>query len=270
MILSCPSIFQNLAYFKKKGYGRNIKPKILISHGSVLDKYIKIYVEDAFGCKVINAYGSAESSSEAVIAIECMEGILHIHHDYYHVEVIDKNMELVGNEEKGHIVITRLFGKATPIVRYTGMDDWITLCNDYNCSCGLRTPIIKNGVAGRISTSIITPDGTIYPEASFISIYDVLVKYNTQKVKQFQIIQKKINEIDINIVIDEDLKNIGPPVDLLFKEIKKIHQLKVGPNVKINVKEAKNILSEKNKPTSTIISNLTLETKQKVLDKIKF
>lgn len=265
MILAHPTTFQYLAHLKKKGYGKNLKPKILISHSCVLDKYIKTYAEDVFGCKIINAYGSVEASSEAIIAGECLEGIWHIYHDFYHVEVVNDNMELVDEGERGHIVVTRFFGKATPIVRYTGMDDWITLSYDYDCKCGLKTPIIKSGVSGRISSSIVTPDGTIYPAASFANIHTVLKKLNTQKVQQFQIVQKKIDEIDINIIIDEDLRDIGPSVDFLFEEIKKIHQEKTGSNVKINVIEVRDIPSGKNKPAALIVSKLTLEEKKKIL-----
>ena len=237
----------------------------LIFITNIHDKYIKNFVEDVFRCKIINAYGSTEASSESVIAAECLEGIWHIYHDFYHVEVVNEDMELVDEGERGHIVVTRFFGKATPIVRYTGMDDWITLSYDYKCKCGLKTPIIKGGVSGRISSSIVTPDGTIFPAASFVNIHTVLKKLNTQKVQQFQIVQKKIDEIDINIIIDEDLRDIGPSVDFLFEEIKKIHQKKAGSNVIINVIEVRDIPSEKNKPAALIVSKLTLEEKQKIL-----
>jgi len=265
MILSYPSTFRNLAYLKKKGLGDNINPKILIACGSVLDEYTKSYIEDSFGCRIINLYGSTEACAEAPIAVECLEGIWHINQDYFHVESIDENMNLVGEGERGHLVLTRLFGKATPFIRYTGMDDWITLTYDYECSCGLRTPIIKGGVAGRVSGSIITPEGIIYPGASFANIHAVLTKLKTHKVQQFQIIQKRIDEIDINLIIDDDLRIVGPSVDLIFNEIKKIHQEKAGPNIKINVNEVKEIKSEKDKPAPLIISKLSMEQRKKAL-----
>ena len=70
-----------------------------------------------------------------------------------------------------------------------------------------------------------------------------------------------------NIIIDDDLREIGPSIDLLFKNIKEIHQEKIGPKVKINVKEVKEIPSEKNKPSPLIISKLQPEIKRKYLEK---
>lgn len=265
MILSYPATFQHLAYLKKKGYGENINPRVLISSASVLDQYTRSYVEDAFGCRILNVYGSTETSSESAIAFECMEGTWHINYDYFHVAAIDENMEVVDEGERGDIVVTRLFGRGTPIVRYTGVDDWVTLLQEYECSCGLCTPIIKGGVEGRVSSSIILPDGRLFPAASFASLYVVLKDLKTKKVRQFQIVQKKIDEIDILLVIDEDLRNIGPSIDLIFKKIKEIHQKKTGLQVAINVKEVKEIKSLKGKPAPLVISHVTPEKSFKVI-----
>jgi len=66
-------------------------------------------------------------------------------------------MDVVDFGKKGHIVLTRMLGRGTPFIRYTEMDDWATILQE--CECVLRTPIIKGGVEGRMSTSVILPDG---------------------------------------------------------------------------------------------------------------
>ncbi len=269
VILSYPVTYQHLAYLKKKGLGKNVNPKVLIVSGYLLDEYTRTYVEEAFGCNMYNGYGAAETSSEAAVAFECTEKTWHINHDYYHVETIDENMEITEPEKVGHIVVTRLFGKATPLIRYTGLDDWITLTDYKKCNCGLHTPTFKAGVEGRRNTSIILPDGKIFPAASFAILSPILNKLKTRKVKQFQIIQKKLDEIDILIVIDEDLKNTEPKTDVLFDKIKNIYREKVGSKIKINVIEVKEILSEKNKPAPLVISNLTNEERERIIDKSK-
>ena len=143
MILTYPVTFQNLAYLKNKGYGKNVNPRHLSVSGYLLDEYTRKYVEDAFNCKMYNGYGAAETSSEAGVAFECPQKVWHINHDFYHVETIDQNMELVEPGKIGHIVVTRFFGKATPIIRYTGLDDWVKITDYYDCSCGMRTPTFK-------------------------------------------------------------------------------------------------------------------------------
>ena len=254
IIYSYPATFFNLACYKRKGYGEHINPKALLVSGSVLEPYTRSYVEEAFGCKMYNGYGSVETSSEAPIAFECREGTWHINYDFFHVEVVNENQEIIENGKRGHIVVTRLFGKATPIIRYTGLDDWVILSDTEACPCGLRTPIIKDGVEGRKSDSIILPDGRLFPAASFANLYSILNELKTRKVRQFQIIQKKLDEIDILIIIDEDLREIGPSVDLILKKIQEIHQRKAGPNVQINVKEVTHISSQMGKPAPLVIS----------------
>ncbi len=265
LILSYPTTFQHLAYLRRRGQGTHINPKILNTSGSVLDNYTKHYVEDTFKSKMLNVYGSTEASSETPVAFECLEGTWHINYDFFNVEAIDEHQELVDEGELGHIVLTRLFGKATPIIRYTGMDDWIRLESDYQCSCGLHTPIIKGGVTGRVSSSILLPDGRLFPAASFANVHAVLTELHTQKIRQFQIIQKKLDEIEIHVVLDEQLRDVDPPVDVLFEKLKEKHQQKAGKNVLITIKEVSTIRAEKNKPAPLVVSKLTEEERKKIL-----
>lgn len=264
MIYSYPTTFKHLAYYKKNGGLDKVNPKLLYVSGAVTDDYTRSYVEEAFGCKMHNIYTSAEAAGE--IAFECEKGNWHLNYDHFHLEGIDQNMEVVGEGEIGKTVITRLFGKATPIIRYTGMDDWISISPVIKCSCGLNTPIIKGGVEGRVSASIILPDGRAYPAASFSSVGSVLNELKTQKVIQFQIIQKKINEIDILLIIDQQLRGNKPSLDVLFKKIKEKHQEKAGSQVKINVREAKpdEIKSTPGKPSPLVISNVEFEKGYKI------
>jgi phenylacetate-CoA ligase len=265
-MLSYPVTYQNLAYLKKKGFGKNLNPKVLLVGGYLLDDYTRAYVEDAFGCKMYNGYGAAETSSEASIAYECKHKTWHINHDFYHVEAIDKNLDVVENGKIGHIVVTRLFGKATPFIRYTGLDDWVTLTDVYDCACGLHTQTFKGGIEGRASTSIILSDGRVFPAASFAILSVVFKKMNTRKVTQFQIIQNKLDEFDILLVIDEDLRDSEPSFEEIVKKIKEVYQEKVGPNVVINVKEVKEIESPPNKPAPVVLSKLTEKERESIID----
>ncbi len=266
VIMSYPNVFQHLAFLKRKGYGKNIKPKLLWVGGSILDKYTRSYVEDAFGCKLLNIYPSVEA--EADIAFECMEGAWHINYDFFNLEAIDENFELVPSGERGHVVLTRLWGRGTPIIRYTGMDDLVKLNPLKKCCCGLVTPVIDGGVEGRKGANIVLPSGKVFPSGAFCFIESVLHNLKTFKVKQYQVIQKKIDEIDILIVIDNDLRNVGPSVDELFRSIKEIYEQKAGPGVIINVIEVDEIKGEPNsrKPPPVVVSNVTIEQGYKVFD----
>jgi phenylacetate-CoA ligase len=266
IVMTYPAIFQHLAFLKRKGYGKNIKPKLLWTGGAILDDYTRSYVEDAFGCKLLNIYPSVEAGAD--IAFECLKGHWHIHPDFFYLEAIDENNNLVEEGKRGHVVITRLWGRGTPIIRYTGMDDWVKLISSKKCDCGLSTPIIEGGVEGRMRANIVLPNGKFFPPGAFCFITPVLHNLKTFKVKQYQIVQKKIDQIDVLLVIDDELRNVGPSVEKIAKNIKEIYQKKVGPKVTINVKEVDKIVNEKDsrKPPPIVISHVKFEEGYKVLD----
>jgi phenylacetate-coenzyme A ligase PaaK-like adenylate-forming protein len=268
LIISYPAIFQHLAYLKRKGEGENVQPKLLQVGGDILDDYTRRYVEDAFCCRLLNIYLSVEA--QACIAFECFEGNWHIHSDFFYLEAIDQNNQLVTPGERGHLVLTRLWGKGTPIIRYTGMDDWITLSEEHEiCSCGLHSPILKKPVEGRMRTNIVLPNGTVFPPGAFCFIEPVLNDFHTFKVKQYQVIQKKINEIEILLVIDEDLRNVGASVEEIMMGIKKLYQMKTGPNVIISIREVPEIKGDakSGKPAPIVVSFVSREEGYKQLNK---
>jgi phenylacetate-CoA ligase len=267
LLITYPAIHQHLAYLKKKGYGENFNPKLLFSAGAMLDEYTRSYVQDVLGCRLLNVYPSVEAGSN--IAFECYEGHWHIHNDFFHLEAIDDNGEIVAPGERGHLVITKLYGRGTPIIRYSGMDDWVRITDYEKCSCGLTTPLIKNGVEGRARANIILPNGKIFPPGAFCFIEPILKKYNTYKVKQYQIIQKSIHEIEVLLVIDEDLRNVGTSLDVIKQSIKKLYQDKAGPDVKITITEVDEIKHPKDarKPPPIVVSNVTKNDGYKQLEK---
>ena len=259
IIMAYPAVFQHLAFFKRKGRGNNIKPKILWTGGAILDDYTKRYVEDAFNCPLLNIYPSVEAGAD--IAFECLEGSWHINHDFFELEAIDDDGQVVSPGERGRVVLSRLWGKGTPIIRYVGMEDWVRLSGEEKCNCGLNTPTIIGGVEGRMRANIVLPNGKVFPPGAFCFIEPVLHELNTFKVLQYQIVQKSLNEIQILVVIDEDLRSIGPSVEVIFEKIEKKYRDKVGPDVSIAVTEVKEIKhhTDASKPPPIVISNISPE-----------
>jgi phenylacetate-coenzyme A ligase PaaK-like adenylate-forming protein len=223
----------------------------------MLDEYTRKYVEDAFGCQMVNVYASCEAGSN--IAFECLKGSWHIHSDFFHIEAIDENSNLVAPKERGHMVITRLWGDATPIIRYSGMKDWITLSDGRRCSCGLQSPIFETIVEGRVMSNIVLPNGKVYPPSAFLFITSILTRSQPFKVRKFQIIQKKIDEIEIQLVIDNEVRNTGVSVEEIMRYIKKVYEDKVGPDVRISVVEVDKIIDDPNtgKPAPLVVSKVT-------------
>lgn len=253
----------NLANYLR-GYPRTIaKPKILATSGAILDSYTRGYIEDVFGCKIMDVYACVESG--CAIAFQCREGRYHIHSDFIILEAIDDKGERVAVGERGKSCLTKLYhGKGTPIVRYSGLDDWIIL-SDEKCPCGIETPLIER-IEGRISNNIVLPNGVVFPPGAFTFIADVLHELGTFKVKRYQIVQTDIYHIEIRVMIDEDLREIGPPVELILEKIEERYREKVGDEVKIEVKEVDKIEDDKvtGKPAPVVISHVDIK---KAIDK---
>ncbi len=268
VILAYPAIYQHLAFLKRKGYGKNIKPTVMYAAGALLDDYTRKYVEDAFGCRLLNSYQSVEA--HGIIATECIEGNWHVHTDRYITEAIDDDSNLVAPGERGHLVMTRLWGRGTPIVRYTGMDDWVRITPNKKCKCGWDTPVIEGGVEGRMRANIVLPNGKVFPPGAFCFVEPVLTKYKSFVVKKYQVVQNKLDEIEVLLVIDEDLRNVGASTDVIKKEIKENYENKVGPEVKVIIKEVDEIKNKENpmKPAPIVITKVKLEEGFKVLDNI--
>ncbi len=259
VIMTYPATFQHLAYLKRKGYGKNVNPRLCWTGGAILDEYTRSYVQDAFNCRLLNIYPSVEGGSD--IAFECKQGTWHVHDDFFHLEAIDEQQNIVEPGKRGHAVITRLWGRGTPIIRYIGMDDWITLDHDHHCSCGLKSTVIVGGVEGRKRANIVLPNGKVFPPGAFCFITPVLNRLNTFKVKQYQIIQWKKDEIEILLVIDESLRDTGPSVETIMDQIKKIYQEKAGPEVTITLKDVDKVTNpfDSTKQPPIVISYVSQE-----------
>ena len=253
-IYGFPQDMQLLAYIKKNGYLENVNPKLISTSGSILDSYSRSYIEEAFQCTVADMYGSVEMST---MACQCNEGNYHIFSDFLFLEFLDENNSPVSFGEPGNVIATRFFGGGTPFIRYTGLDDIATPI-DEKCSCGLNTPLIKK-IKGRISDCIILPNGKyLTPAILIIGIHNAIEKIKTDKVKQFQIIQKSIHEVEILIVIDENQIDKPPSIEKLFKNIEQEYNILFENLIDIKIKSVKNVIKENKtyKPAPLIISKI--------------
>jgi len=261
LLIAYTSVLVGLATLKIKGMGENVRPKYIVSSGEVLDEYTRKYIEDAFNTKVLNLYATTEGGT---IAFECTRGNLHINSDFVHVEVLDKEGNEVGDDEFGSIVITRLFPGGTPIVRYTGLNDIVSVSNK-KCDCGMHTPLLKN-LEGRKKDAIILPDGRIFPPATVpMPLAEAAEKLNTKQIRRFQFLQKNIDEIEIRVEIEE--RERGKPVEpeKLLEEIRKNYEKLFGEDVKVEVKEVKEVEKVDGYTKPIVISKLDTRMVEKAL-----
>ena len=262
LLIGYTSVLMGLSSLKNKGLGKKIKPKYMLSSGEVLDSYSRKYIEDAFNATVLNLYATTEGGT---IAFECLNKKLHINSDFVHVEVLDKNRKPVPKNKFGSVVVTRLYPGGTPIIRYTGHDD-IAIIDEKHCDCGIHTPVLKS-LQGRKKDAIILPDGRVFPPATIpMPIADAASKFNTYQLKRFQFVQRKIDDIEIRVEIDEEQRDKGVTVDKYLKEIEKNYRNLLGERVKVEVKEVKNVEKPKGAESAPlIISKIDKKKIEKVL-----
>jgi len=226
----------HLSLLKEKGLGKNVSPKYIASTGSVLDDSLKKFIEKTFNAHVFEAYGATESGP---IAFQCKNGNFHVMSDLVFLEFM-KNDKPVDSREAGNLIVTKLYGKGTPIIRYNAVNDIVAPFYE-KCNCGLSGSLLEK-IYGRDDLSLLLTGGRVLLPSAISNIYSrVLYELKTNKVKDTKIIQHSLKKIEIQIVIDEKLRNKGASIEEIFSLIKNGFQEKVGSDVEIFMKEVRKL-----------------------------
>lgn len=235
---SDPPVLMKIAILKNEGLGKDINLKYLFSSGSMLDNYTRQYVENAFNAKLLDTYGATESGP---VAFESLQGDgYHVNSDFVYLEFLDEEQKHVPYGKAGRLVVTRLYGKGTPIIRYTGMEDLIIPLEPRTIR-GMTTEMIKY-IGGRSIELIHTPDGRMISPFHVTTIpASVMDDFKSYKIKQFQIIQHSIDKIEVLLVINEKLRNVGPSVKEISDEIIKRFKDVTSKDVDIVINEVDEI-----------------------------
>ena len=121
----------------------------------------------AFGVPVINEYGAAELE---IIAMEDNKSNFLINDSNLFVEIVDDDGRILKEGEEGRIILTSLYNKAMPFIRYEIGD--IGSINNLNKS---RKKVISK-LQGRINDNIILPSGKISPGLAFYYISKAILE----------------------------------------------------------------------------------------------
>ena len=147
-----------------------------------------------FNCDVYDAYGLGDGG---VSAFECSEHRgLHIDTEESIMEVVDNDGNQLENGE-GEILATSLYNYAMPFIRYDTGD--LGHIIDDVCGCGRKYKLLKE-LVGRSVDVLITPEGKNVHGWFFLYIF---WEY-CQGIKEYQVVQEKLDKIVIKIVPEED------------------------------------------------------------------
>ncbi|HEY7610494.1 MAG TPA: phenylacetate--CoA ligase family protein [Alphaproteobacteria bacterium] len=142
------------------------------------------------GVKLKDLYSCREIG---YIALECPD------HPHYHVqseavmvEIVDDDGRVCGPGEVGRVVVTSLHNFAMPLIRYA-LGDYAEAGPP--CPCGRGLPVLRR-ILGRTRNMLRLPDG----DGKWIFMHPLEKRIRDLPVKQYQLVQRALGEIEVRIV----------------------------------------------------------------------
>ena len=124
-----------------------------------------------------------------------------INSDDLYVEILDKNNNILPFGNEGRIVITSLYNKAHPFIRYD-LGDIGTLSK----SSTLHQPILES-LSGRTNDTLNLPSGKTAAGFTMYYVTKTVIE-DTSKIKEFMLEQFKLDTFKVSYVADEALTEV--------------------------------------------------------------
>jgi phenylacetate-CoA ligase len=169
--------------------------KVCIVTSEMLFEEDKILLEKQFGVPVVNEYGASELD---LIAFENPDGEWQVNSETLFIEILDSENNVLPYGKEGRIVITSLFNKSHPFIRYDIGDVGIL-----DTKSTLKKPILKK-LVGRTNDVAVLPSRKKSPGLTFYYVTKSIIE-DDGNVKEFVIKQIKIDTFDIEYVSQTEL-----------------------------------------------------------------
>ena len=169
--------------------------KVCIVTSEMLFEEDKILLEKQFGVPVVNEYGASELD---LIAFQNPNGEWQVNSETLFVEILDENNNVLPYGKEGRIVITSLFNKAHPFIRYDIGDIGIL-----DTKSTPKKPILKK-LIGRTNDIAVLPSGKKSPGLTFYYVTKSIIE-DDGNVKEFVVKQTKIDTFEIEYVSESEL-----------------------------------------------------------------
>jgi phenylacetate-CoA ligase len=223
-----------------------LRPRGIISSAQALPEESRGIIENAFGARVFDKYGSREFSG---IAYECKahEGH-HVMAESYIVEILKDGGRAVPGEV-GEVVITDLNNLCLPFIRYRVGDLAEAMDDTKVCGCGRGLPRVGR-IEGRVQSLVIGAHGRVMPGTFFSHLfkdYDYLVR-------QYQVIQEERGAIVLKIVKGSRFAD-----ELFEREILQVLRQYLGEETRIDVQFVDLIPLVRTGKRQAVISKLSLD-----------
>ena len=215
------SIVQFAKYLKRKNSILNsICPSLkacIVTSEMLFDKD-KLLLETQFGVPVINEYGAAELG---LIAFQNKKDEWLINTEDLFVEILDENNNVLPLGIEGRIVITSLYNKAHPFIRYDLGD-----VGKLTKTSTLQKPMLEK-LIGRTDDIIRLPSGKKAAGLTFYYVTKTIIE-DSGNVKEFIIEQLKLDTfkityVSLDVLSEKEKTNVGVAISKYLE-----------PNLKVN------------------------------------
>lgn len=169
--------------------------KVCMVTSEMLFEEDKILLEKHLGIPVVNEYGASELD---LIAFQNIKNEWQVNSETLFVEILDENNQPISNGKEGKVVITSLYNKAHPFIRYEIGD--VGILDEKST---LKKPILKK-IIGRSSDVALLPSGKKSPGLTFYYVTKSIIE-DDGNVKEFIVRQTKLDSFEIDYVSSVEL-----------------------------------------------------------------
>jgi phenylacetate-CoA ligase len=155
----------------------------------------KLLLEKQFGVPVVNEYGASELD---LIAFQNVKGEWQLNSETLFIEILDENDKVLPHGKEGRLVITSLYNKANPFIRYDIGD--VGIIDEKSTP---KKGILKK-LIGRTSDIAILPSGKKSPGLTFYYVTKSIIE-DDGNVKEFVVKQTKIDTFEIEYASEKSL-----------------------------------------------------------------
>jgi phenylacetate-CoA ligase len=214
--------------------------KLCITTSEMLFENDRKLLEKQLGVPIVNEYGASELD---VIAFENHNNEWLVNRKTLFVEVVDESGKALPFGKEGEIVITSLYNKAHPFIRYKIGDRGVLARNSKS-----DQPILEQ-LTGRTNDFAKLPSGKVIPALTFYYVTKSAIE-NTGQVKEIVVVQHRIDQFEINYVADKILND--QQKQTILKAIDKY----LEPNLKINFNRKSQIKRSKSGKLKQFVSKI--------------
>ena len=193
-LLTYPSALHALLVFCRERDLRLPGLRQLRTISELLDQETRRLCREVWGVEIADVYSTQEAG---YLAMQCPEeGAYHVQSEAVILEVLDADGTPCQAGQVGNVVVTPLHNFAMPMLRYA-LGDLAEVGEA--CPCGRGLPVLRR-ILGRSRDMLVYPDGrkawALLGTSQYTKVPDL---------RQFQIVQHAVDDIEIKIVSDRRL-----------------------------------------------------------------